>query len=76
MCAGKHASLGICVRGNNKLGETRIPATLGLICVGYWQVSSRRSTFRIADPTIYIHLVNALIYRCIKYHNGPHYTFA
>ena len=27
MCAGKHASLGICVRGNNKLGETRIPAT-------------------------------------------------
>ena len=27
MCAGKHASLGISVRGNNKLGETRIPAT-------------------------------------------------
>ena len=27
MCAGKHASLGICVLGNNKLGETRIPAT-------------------------------------------------
>ena len=28
MCAGKRASLGICVWGNNKLGETRIPATL------------------------------------------------
>ena len=27
MCAGKHASLGIRVRGNNKPGETRIPAT-------------------------------------------------
>ena len=31
MCAGKHASLGIRVRGNNKLGETRIPATPALI---------------------------------------------
>ena len=29
MCAGKHASLGICVQGNNKLGETHIPATPG-----------------------------------------------
>ena len=27
MRAGKHASLGICVWGNNKLWETRIPAT-------------------------------------------------
>ena len=25
---------------------------LGLICEGYWQVNSRRSIFRIADPTI------------------------
>ena len=24
----------------------------GLICEGYWQVNSRRSIFRIADPTI------------------------
>ena len=24
---GKHASLGICVRGNKKLGETHIPET-------------------------------------------------
>ena len=24
---------------------------LGLICEGYWQVNSRRSIFRIADPT-------------------------
>ena len=23
----------------------------GLICEGYWQVNSRRSIFRIADPT-------------------------
>ena len=27
MCAGKHVSLEICVRGNNELRETRIPAT-------------------------------------------------
>ena len=28
MCAAeKHASLGICIWGNNKCGETRIPAT-------------------------------------------------
>ena len=27
MCAGKHASLGIYVQGNNKLGDTLIPAT-------------------------------------------------
>ena len=27
MCAGKHASLGICVWGNKKLGKTRIAAT-------------------------------------------------
>ena len=24
----------------------------GLICEGYWQVNSRRSIFRIADPTL------------------------
>ena len=24
---------------------------LGLICEGYWQVNSRRSIFRIADPS-------------------------
>ena len=27
MCVGKHASLGIYVQGNNKSGETHIPAT-------------------------------------------------
>ena len=27
---GKHASLGICVLGNNKLGEKHTPATPGL----------------------------------------------
>ena len=25
---------------------------LGLICEGYWQVNSRRSIFRIANPTL------------------------
>ena len=34
----------------------------GLICEGYWQVNSRRSIFRIADPRIgrIILLYNAL----------------
>ena len=31
--------------------------TPGLICEGYWQVNSRRSIFRIADPTIYYDIV-------------------
>ena len=26
----------------------------GLICEGYWQVNSRRSVFRIADPIKYV----------------------
>ena len=33
MFAGKHATLGICVWGNNKLGETRIPAKPALVRV-------------------------------------------
>ena len=36
MCAEKHASLGICVWGNNKLGETRIPATPVTISYMEW----------------------------------------
>ena len=30
----------------------------GLICEGYWQVNSRRSIFRIADPIIELALKN------------------
>ena len=40
----------------------------GLICEGYWQVNSRRSIFRIADPNFvenygFFHTVNILT-RC------------
>ena len=36
----------------------------GLICEGYWQVNSRRSIFRIADPSL------ALVVETFTEHNN------
>ena len=33
----------------------------GLICEGYWQVNSRRSIFRIADPTYGTEAIFAMV---------------
>ena len=40
---------------------------LGLICEGYWQVNSRRSIFRIADPTVRIALNNFYSNKCQRF---------
>ena len=50
MCAGKHASPEICVRGNNIPRETRNPATPGHVCPG--QVGRSDQVYKISgsDP--------------------------